>query len=90
MVLKGRDYGFIRLKLKDLIFDESGKQRARGIHRLTDNGLKEMWAAAKRMFLENPTRSEFEEAQDSSSTTAGVGESKFLKLAEMEFCSYYQ
>jgi hypothetical protein len=43
MVLKGADYGFIRLKLKDLIFHESGKQRARGmnIHILEGEIVKE-------------------------------------------------
>src|SRR6476646_3958414 len=39
MVLKGRDYGFIRVKLKDLIFHERSNQQSRGIHRPVNNGI---------------------------------------------------
>jgi hypothetical protein len=44
MVLKARDYGFIGLKLKGLIFYKSGHKRARGqknIRRLERDAFKE-------------------------------------------------
>jgi hypothetical protein len=47
MVLKARDYGFIGLKLKGLIFHESGNQGARGmnIHRLGREGCEKRISA---------------------------------------------
>jgi hypothetical protein len=40
MVLKARDYGFIGLKLKGLIFYKSGNQRARAMNiRKSERGI---------------------------------------------------